>query len=272
MNVDNKNIQDLKGATAIQRVLGVLGLIKKHDKLSLEESHILTGLSKSTLIRIYSQLEQQGFVHRYLANQQYCYLSEHRCHDVNCSHLLSMRERYAAKLAKPILKELFEKTGLVSDFSLMLDQLKIVESSFSLTKYRRGNHLVVGHVLDLTKSASGRAYQLGKTSLLGTMGYTQREPHFWGHESTEPIFDLSAIAVPIYSGCDSEVVGSVSLYWFFHEFTIDEAVSLFLDDLKQASKQLGLLIDSNRDQLRLGGFVSSGETKLSQKDKSLNLT
>ncbi|KKD00165.1 helix-turn-helix domain-containing protein [Photobacterium halotolerans] len=229
---------DLKNETPVMRVLRLLTLMAEQETLSLEEAHLLTGLSKSTLTRAFLSLEQAGWVHRYLGNHKYTYIPPYsdKLRDEQIECVLKKR---LAVLVKPILEGLYQITGLSTDFTFMFDELVIVESSFGLTDARVAKRAVIGLGVDLQHSSMGKAYSAALAGQHRDGMYYARKKQFWGYKELKQTFNISAIAIPVFY--QQQPIGSINLAWFDTNISSYEETKVaeqFLTDLYQASQRI----------------------------------
>ncbi len=237
---------NLSNEKPIMRVLKLLSIMAEHDNLSLEEAHVLTGLSKATLLRAFLSLEQAGWVHRYLGSRKYTYINN-SFDNYNLYDNQSLIKKRLAVIVKPVLENLYQITKLSSDVSFMFDELVIVESSFGLTESRIEKRSVIGLVVDFENSAMGRAYASSVSGLHKEGIYYKRENLFWGYDDVKQRFDISAIGVPIL--VSGQTVGAINITWFGDDEGLCEAEVIadkYLDALYSASVQISKSIqDSN---------------------------
>ncbi|MCR9387276.1 hypothetical protein [Vibrio metoecus] len=222
---------DLKDETPIMRVLHLLTRLAQQDSLSLEQAHLLTGLSKATLTRAFLSLEHAGWAHRYLGNDQYTYLPP----EDSSPHTPAIVKKRLAVLAKPILQGLHHMTGLSTDFAVMFDELEIVESSFGLTDSRLGKRVVIGLGVNLEHSSMGKAYSAALSGEHQSGQYYVRTKHFWDYKELKQIFNISAIAIPLI--CQQTPIGALNLAWFDSDessYDEDDIANRFLPALQHA--------------------------------------
>ncbi len=230
------NETEITEKSSIQRALRVLSLIVEEDCLTLETTHLLTGLPKATLVRIFNQLELGNWVHRYLGDKTYVYLPHGR-YELN----KIQQERRIAHAVKPLLQSLFQETQHPSDFAYYFEnKLKIVESSFGLTNARKASRRVIGLEPDIKCSALGKAYTVGKSGNHKKGQYASRSPNFWEYDDVPQLFTLNAIAVPIYNN-DGKCVGSLNLVWHDNDTTPSEMAHKYLINLEKIALKIGEL-------------------------------
>lgn len=237
-----------KTIRALDRGLRVLTALGQADEpLGLAALHQLTGLEKSTLLRILATLSERGWVTQGLADRRYRL----------ARRMTALGERQTtvelmAELALPTLRELHDVFGWPSDLCIQEGAaMRVIESSRSL-----GGRVMHCNVLDFTpcllRSAVGRAYLascdeaqrerlLRKLLALGGpvaelasnrgflrallaeadgLGHSRRVPgERFMASGREAAHD--AIAVPIRVG--SEVSACLSLVYFSGAQDVDEA-------------------------------------------------
>jgi len=181
----------------------MVNLLKAEGPLSLEEIHVILSLSKSTLLRLFSQMEQEGWVYRYLSDDRYCLASP----------VFSIEEQTLAKiqiaqLAKPILKDLFESTGHPSDLAIKLNDFVIVESSFGKTHYRNASRYVIGITPQEHHSSLWKAYHDQDRHESAHGCYYPRSFNHWEH-SFNAKFPYNAIAVPLH--IKNATIGAINI-------------------------------------------------------------
>ncbi|WP_429413857.1 helix-turn-helix domain-containing protein [Pseudomonas plecoglossicida] len=187
----------------MHRAIEMVNLLKAEGPLSLEEVHVILSLSKSTLLRLFSQMEQEGWVYRYLSDDRYCL----------ASHIFAIEEKALAKIeiakiSKSILEELFENTGHPSDLAIKLDDFVIVESSFGKTNYRNASRHVIGITPQKHHSSLWKAYH-DQDRHESTHGcYYPRLFNHWEH-SFNAKFPYNAIAVPLH--INNTTIGAINI-------------------------------------------------------------
>ena len=127
---------------SVERALSIVELLGEHDSLGLEELHYLTGLPKATVSRLLHTLQDRGWLYRGLCDRRYRLSARRLFGDPELRF-----SRHLVEQASPLLKELSEHTGLVTDLSSFDGQdLLVVESSVPevLRKRYPNNRLVMG--------------------------------------------------------------------------------------------------------------------------------
>lgn len=140
---------------SVERALSIVELLGEHDSLGLEELHYLTGLPKATVSRLLHTLQDRGWLYRGLCDRRYRLSARRLFGDPELRF-----SRHLVEQASPLLKELSEHTGLVTDLSSFDGQdLLVVESSVPevLRKRYPNNRLVMGLKASLFYSAMGKA-------------------------------------------------------------------------------------------------------------------
>lgn len=187
----------------------------------LETLHILSGYPKPTITRIMEDLQELGVVYRRLADKRYVVMSVDSDY-FDPAYLL-------ARDMSPVLRELYTKTGLLSDLVLVRDGTPvIIESNFSLSNIRATAGQIIGSRPSPVVSAAGRALfaeradvavpQEPSLTLSGGLASLERERCHGVYTRVEntweycfpPPFVIAAKAIPIrYQG---ETVAALSLY------------------------------------------------------------
>lgn len=215
---------------SVERALGVLELLERHQALGLEELHYLSYLPKATLSRMLSTLQARGWVYRGLSDRRYRVCTRRLFEDP-----AQRARRQLAECAAPWLVQLSESTGLVADLAYFDgEHLEVMESAVSPQLRRRYSRAVqvIGQRASLFHSAMGKAclFELAEEHACQLLaaegispeayhqarevwrqcGFGQRTEGHWEYSVRLP-FLIRAVALPIR--LDGAVVGSVALHW-----------------------------------------------------------
>jgi IclR family mhp operon transcriptional activator len=249
----------------LERGLRVLQALQMQPDSSLHELHILTRISKPSLLRILHTLAQSAVITRRLADGRYRIGS-------NLSQTPSRREHRdrIAEAAAPVLERLCQRASWPSDLMVPSgDHMEIREttrtrSPFLLEQERIGwrvNWLLSGvgraylafcptkerqRVINLLQSSDRPEDRLARdpTRLNAILaetrarGYGTRDAaHLGGHYGGPPHADgLLAIAVPLQDGV--RVIGAINMLWLRPAFTIEAFAARYLTDLRAASGEI----------------------------------
>lgn len=143
-----------KTIRALERGIEVVTVLGRADEpLGLDALHRLTGLDKSTLLRVLATLDERGWVVRGLADRRY-----RLTRAVAALGARPSAEQLMIELAAPVLRELHEALGWPSDLCVQAGvAMRVIESSRSLGA-RVAHRDVRGFTPCLLRSAVGRAY------------------------------------------------------------------------------------------------------------------
>ena len=249
----------------LERGLRVLQALQMQPDSSLHELHILTRISKPSLLRILHTLAQSAVVTRRLADGRYRIGS-------NLSQTPSRREHRdrIAEAAAPVLERLCQRASWPSDLMVPAgDHLEIREttrtrSPFLLDRERVGwqvNWLLSGvgraylafcpakerqRVINLLRSSSRPEDRLARdperlNAILAetrARGYGTRDAmHLGGFYGGPPHADgLLAIAVPLQD--TGRVIGAINMLWLRPAFTVEAFAARYLADLQAASAEI----------------------------------
>ncbi|BAU76353.1 IclR family transcriptional regulator [Metapseudomonas furukawaii] len=245
---------------SVERALSIVELLGEHDSLGLEELHYLTGLPKATVSRLLHTLQDRGWLYRGLCDRRYRLSARRLFGDPELRF-----SRHLVEQASPLLKELSEHTGLVTDLSSFDGQdLLVVESSVPevLRKRYPNNRLVMGLKASLFYSAMGKAclaeldeeharrlavrHRLCSDDLLRVQqqafnqGFGERTEGSWEYAVRLP-FLIRAVALPVRS--QGRVVGSMALQWPRDEHSVSSVRRRYLDNLAETISRLQHRLD-----------------------------
>lgn len=262
-----------KRIRAIERGLSVIEYLSNHGLSTLAELRHATGLSNATLLRVLVTLQDRGWVRRNIVEGQY-----ELAHSL--AKILGANERAhpLAEIAAPIMLEMrTRELGIPSDLCALIGpgRLEIVESTRMrgpLAPWRTG----LGICPSMIRSAHGRAflafapkadrefhlqaaldldYRADRQWLEGKriepvveetrqQGYGLREEDYYIDADFDPLYDTSALAVPVMS--QSGIHGSLSLMWLQRETSLEDVLALgSLKMLQSAADQIGAEMDRN---------------------------
>ena len=250
---------------SLERGLRVLQALQMQPDSSLHELHILTRISKPSLLRILHTLSRSAVITRRLADGRYRIGS-------NLSQTPSRRQHRdrIAEAAAPVLERLCERASWPSDLMVPAgDHMEIREttrtrSPFLLEQERIGwqvNWLLSGvgraylafcpakerqRVINLLRSSPRAEDRLARdperlNSILAETrerGYGTRDAiHVGGHYGGPPHADgLLAIAVPLRDG--PRMIGAINMLWLRPAFTVEAFAERYLPDLEAAAEDI----------------------------------
>jgi IclR family mhp operon transcriptional activator len=250
---------------SLERGLRVLQALQMQPDSSLHELHMLTRISKPSLLRILHTLAQSAVVTRRLADGRYRIGS-------NLSQTPSRREHRdrIAEAAAPVLERLCQRASWPSDLMVPAgDHMEIREttrarSPFFLQQERIGwrvNWLLTGvgraylafcpakerqHIIKRLSSSPRVEDRLAReperlNAILAetrARGYGTRDAiHVGGHYGEPPHADgLLAIAVPLRDG--GRVIGAINMPWLRPAFTVEAFAARYLTDLQIAAEEI----------------------------------
>ncbi|WP_271409047.1 IclR family transcriptional regulator [Pseudomonas sp. Q1-7] len=240
---------------SVERALAIVELLGEHQELGLEELHYLTGLPKATVSRLLHTLLEQGWLYRGLCDRRYRLCSRRLYGDPH-----QRFSRLLVEQAAPLMRELSERTGLVTDLSFFDgERLHVMESAIPevLRKRYPFNRLVVGQQASLFHSAMGKAclgeldsaevqrlarhHHLCGDDLLRiheqthSQGFGERTEGTWEYAVRLP-FLIRAVALPVRS--QGRLVGSIALHWPRDEHSVASVQQRHLASLADAVELL----------------------------------
>ncbi len=233
---------------------------------SLHDIHLVTRISKPSLLRILYTLEQFGMVSRRLADGHYRISSFVRA--------ARKRDRYdhVAEAAAPVLDRLCQKVSWPSDLFVPAgDHMERRETSRAQSPYvSHPSYMIrIGQPVNWLMTGVGRAYlafcpdrereeilqrlrrsdqpedrlahdpkQVDKAlAETRARGYGTRAPSFVGGHYGNPQDDgLAGIAVPLLDR--TRVHGSINILWIRTALTVEECAARYLADLKAAASEI----------------------------------
>jgi len=224
------------------------------DSAGLETLHILSGYPKPTITRIMHDLQTLGVVYRRLGDKRYVVLSV----DSDNYDPLYLLARDIA----PVLRQLHQETGLLSDFVISRNGTpEIIESNFSLSNIRTAAGTVIGARPSPLVSAAGRALYAERQDIcvqaaaenqdcLSSLdrekqqGLYVRIDNTWEYNFAQP-FVIAARAVPVrYEG---QTLAALSLYADAQSLRVTEQKCDLEGMLQQARASIEhLLIERSR--------------------------
>jgi IclR family mhp operon transcriptional activator len=238
---------------------------------SLHQLHLVTRISKPSLLRILHTLARSGVVTRRLGDGRYHIGS-------TLAHVPWRREQGDAEAAAPVLDRLCQRVSWPSDLMVPAgDHMEIretnrVRSPFLLAQERIGlpvNWLwtAVGRaylaycpprerqrIVDLLRSSTRPEDRLAREPArlnavlneVGARGYGTRDSqHTGGYYGGPPPSDgLLSIAVPLRDG--ARVFGAVNMLWLRTAFTVEAFAERHLADLQAAAAEIVAVLRSRR--------------------------
>jgi IclR family mhp operon transcriptional activator len=251
----------------LERGLQVLQVLQSTPISSLHDIHIATAISKPSLLRILSTLEQAGLVSRRLADGHYRISAFTR--------VARKRDRHdrVAEAAAPILDCLCQKVLWPSDLLVPAgDHMERRETSRSQSPFfiQSTQTNRIGQPVGWLLTGVGRAYlafcpEQEREGILQRLrnsdkpedrlardrrrldkilaetrarGYGTRDPVFVGGFYGGPPVDdgFAAIAVPLLDR--TRVHGSINILWIKAAFTVEDFALRHLADLQAAAREI----------------------------------
>jgi IclR family mhp operon transcriptional activator len=262
--------QVIKG---LERGLRVLQALQMQPDSSLHDLHLVTAISKPSLLRILHTLTRAGLVTRRLGDGCYRIGS-------TLSHAQSRREHRdrIAEAAAPVLERLCTRVSWPSDLMVPAgDHMEIRETNRTRSPLLLQQERI-GLPVNRLNSAVGRAYlayclpterqrilallvhskkpedRLAReperlNAILAdvrTLGYATRDSaHVGGYYGGPPHADgLLAIAVPLRDG--RRVIGAINMLWLRTAFTIEAFAARYLPDLEAAATEIVTALHKRR--------------------------
>jgi IclR family mhp operon transcriptional activator len=256
---------DPKVIKGLERGLLVLQALHMQPDSSLHEIHIVTRISKPSLLRILYTLARAGLVTRRLGDGRYRV-------GATLSHAPSRRAHRdrIAEAAAPIMERLCERVSWPSDLMVPAgDHMEIRETSRTRSPFLLQPERI-GLPVNWLWTAVGRAYlaycpakeRQRIVALLGSStrpedrlarepvrlgailaevrgrGYGTRDAaHVGGYYGGPPHADgLLSIAVPLRDG--PRVVGAINMLWLRTAFTVEAFAARHLSDLQGAAAEI----------------------------------
>ncbi len=253
---------NVKTIRALERGLTVLRRLDESSGATLHELHLMTGLSKSTLLRILKTLEQQSWVHCSIGDGIYRLGS-----NVRAVGSQLRREHEIAELATPLLEDLCSKIAWPSDIAFFNGSTMEIMETSRLKSPFLVNREVMRIRPRMLWSALGRVYlascpDLEREEILAMLrrsphkddraaenrnwidrlltetrdqGYGVREPGYW----VNPVdlnFDMNAIAVPVM--VSNQVAACININWIAGTISTQDGARNFMAPLKNAADEL----------------------------------
>ena len=253
---------NVKTIRALERGLTVLRHLDETGGASLHELHVMTGLSKSTLLRVLKTLEAQAWVHCALGEQIYRLGSNVRAVGSRLGP-----EQEIVELATPILERLCSRIAWPSDIAIFNGSTMEIMETTRLKSPFVVNREVMRIRPRMLWSALGRVYLANcpdeeREDILGKLrcaahkddraaqnrkwverlladtraqGYGTREPGYW----VNPVdldYEMNAIAVPVMSG--RRVAACININWIAATLSIEDGAQKYLKPLNDAAAAL----------------------------------
>ncbi|NMJ41544.1 IclR family transcriptional regulator [Roseomonas sp. JC162] len=200
---------DERPIAAVERALSVLSAFRAAPRLSLSELSKLTGLFKSTLLRILATLERNGYVMR-LADGQY------RVGGI----LFELGSGYVAsfhieEVMKPALAQLVAATGETAAFYVRAGTQR--QCVFRVDSPQAVRHVITaGQILELDSAATSqilRRYEKGGRRPTAETDYTA----LCRSTSGQGDVDTASVAAPIFD--TGGFIGVINISGPVHRFT-----------------------------------------------------
>ncbi len=223
-----------KKIRVLSRGLQVIECIRTQTPVSLAQLHQITGLPKSTLLRVLHTLQHEGWVYRGLSDEHYRLSYRLQCLGDN---LLAADALVEA--AGPVLDELKQdlfwpsyvavRRGLVMEViertrkkqvvavrpEVVGVQVEIIRSALGHAYLAFCSDTERHEIIERVIAAGGESGRLAADTpwldamLVGVrqQGYGQRQPHQW----PTPAHDLGAIAVPVF--LHGRVKACINIAW-----------------------------------------------------------
>lgn len=148
-NVSAGHQNDTKPIAAVERALQVLGAFRLAPRMTLSELSTQTGLFKSTLLRILSTLERNGYVSRLSDGR---YRVGGLVYELGSSYAASFD---LSEIIKPALEDLSRLTGESSAFYVRAGAKR--QCVFRVQSTQAVRHVIeAGHIIDLDGAATSQ--------------------------------------------------------------------------------------------------------------------
>lgn len=191
-----------KGVATLERALTILTAFESATALPLAEISRLTGLYKSTLLRLLATLERFGYI-----GQQ----SDGLYHvGVAALRLGSLYSRWVtpAELINPVLERLVLEGGESASFSVREGELRVCIYRVDSTHMIR-DHVRIGDILPLDRGAAGKVLCAFDIDPTAERWRQVRVEHF-AHTRGEIEPDTAGVAAPVFDA-QGRCKGAVAL-------------------------------------------------------------
>lgn len=262
--------QIIKG---LERGLRVLQALQMQPDSSLHELHVLTAISKPSLLRILHTLARAGLVTRRLGDGRYRI-------GATLSHAPSRRQHgdRIAEAAAPVLERLCARVSWPSDLMVPAgDHMEIRETNRTRSPILLQQERI-GLPINWLRSGVGRAYlaycsaserqriiallvrstkpedrlarEPGRLNAIlaevRARGYATRDAaHVGGYYGGPPHADgLLSIAVPLRDG--RRVIGAINMLWLRTASTVDAFAARYLSELQGAAVEIVAALHKRR--------------------------
>jgi IclR family transcriptional regulator, mhp operon transcriptional activator len=249
----------------LERGLRVLEALEAKPIASLHDLHLMTGISKPSLLRVLQTLERFHLVSRRLGDGRY-----RTSTNLTRRPRRHVRDERVAEAAAPVLDRLCQRISWPSDLMVPAgDHMVIAESSQTQTPFliKAGG---IGSRINWLFSAVGRVYlaycnDKEREGILRRLltsdkiedrlvhepkriekilaetrqrGYGIRDPGFFGgFYGASPYDDgLSAIALPLLDR--RRVHGAINMLWVRTAYTVEDFANRYLADLQAAAREI----------------------------------
>lgn len=141
---------------SVQRALDVLETLVEQGPAGLQQLHVTTGLSKSTLRRLLATMGQRRFIRQGISDGMYrSNIATPRGMDSE----LTIRIGRLVEVARPHMLALTKQVRWPSDLHIYLrGRMRILESTHGLSPFGRSSGFMIDAELNLFAAASGLAF------------------------------------------------------------------------------------------------------------------
>ena len=245
-----------------------MAILQEIGPASLKEIFEISGLARPTLLRILRTLEGKGLIRRGIGDK--LYRNSFRLEKMTAK--LDESDRLA-EIAAPAIDRLCRKISWPSDLAVLSEKgpyMTLKETSRPNSPFLL-NHDQIGHKVNLTLSAVGRAYlancgkneletlitQLRATGLpenkilpnqekfdailekIRQQGYAVRDPSFGGGQSPfRSQFDDGLEAIAVALPYDGLVIGCLTIAWIRQAASVEMITQEYLKSLQSTTNEI----------------------------------
>ena len=266
--MSQSKIAKVKTIRSLERGLNVMSILKEIGPASLKEIFQNSGLARPTLLRILRTLEGNGLIRRGIGDK--LYRNSFRLEKLIAK--LDESDRLA-EIAAPAIDRLCRKISWPSDLAVLSERgpyMTLKETSRPNSPFLL-NHDQIGHKVNLTLSAVGRAYlancgkneleklitQLQATGLpenqilpnrekfdailekIRQQGYAVRDPSFGGGQSPfRSQYDDGLEAIAVALPYDGLVIGCLTIAWIRQAASVEMITQEYLKSLQSTANEI----------------------------------
>ena len=253
----------------LSKGLAIAKLMQQQQQLTLLELTQLSGFSKQSVLRCLTTFIEHGWLRRRVNDGRYIWCG------VPNSKAENQLENMADKVM-PILQHLSKVTGHAADLALVNQRAALCIVDSTRTKAVGGVNLyIVGYHPSLVMTALGRAFllahkaplvdvklreiahsgDLAERNYMGSERWLQEKQRFnklgysvrqYGDYIPQLLTDSvpsQAIALPLLQG--KQPIGAINLVWDDKGFSIEQFVTLHLNQLNNSVEKIQQLLSDN---------------------------